>query len=337
MIIVMRPDATEENLAAVAAKLEALGLRLHISKGEARTILGVIGDRSVLRDQAIDRLPGVEKAIPVMQPFKLVNREFHPEDTVVEYEGVRIGGERLAIMAGPCSVENRDMLLETAAAVKKAGATVLRGGAFKPRTSPYSFQGLGEEGLKYLAEARERTGLLVVTELMDPRDMPVLARYADIIQIGARNMHNFRLLTEVGDQPKPVLLKRGMSATIEELLMSAEYIMSRGNSSVILCERGIRTFETYTRNTLDLSAIPVVKRHSHLPIIVDPSHGLGYWEYVETMSKAAIVAGADGLILEVHPRPEEALSDGAQSLKPERFEALMRDLAGVAALVHRKV
>jgi len=337
MIIVMRADATEENIAAVRARLEALGLRVHVSRGEARTILGLIGDRSALRDQAIDRMPGVEKAIPVMQPFKLVNREFHPEDTVVELDGVRIGAEQLVIMAGPCSVENRDTLLEIAAAVKGAGATVLRGGAFKPRTSPYSFQGLGEEGLRYLAEARERTGLLVVTELMDPRDMRLVAKYSDIIQIGARNMQNFRLLTEVGNQPKPVLLKRGMSATIEEWLMSAEYVMSRGNPSVILCERGIRTFETYTRNTLDLSAIPVVKRYSHLPIIVDPSHGLGHWEYVETMSKAAVVAGADGLIIEVHPRPEEALSDGAQSLKPERFEALMRDLAPIASLVNRRL
>lgn len=335
MIIVMKPSTTEEELKNVAERLKDLGFKVHISRGESRTIVGAIGDRAVLQGQAIDRMHGVEKVIPIMKPFKLVSREFKSENTVIEVNGHEIGGEKLTIMAGPCSVEDRVTLLDVAEKISRSGAAFLRGGAFKPRTSPYSFQGLEEEGLKYLAEAREKTGLLVITELMDPRDVPLLRKYSDIIQIGARNMQNFRLLKEVGTLDKPVLLKRGFSNTIEELLMSAEYVLSQGNQKVILCERGIRTFEPYTRNTLDISAIPIIKKLSHLPIIADPSHGVGHWEYVEPMAKAAVIAGADGLLIEVHHNPEEALSDGAQSLKPERFDMLMKDLKAVAALAGR--
>jgi len=280
-------------------------------------------------------MDGVERTVPILRPFKLASRDFHPQDTVVKLNGVSIGGQQVIIMAGPCSVESRDQLLETAHAVKEAGAQILRGGAFKPRTSPYSFQGLGEEGLRLLAAAREETGLLVVTEVMDPQLVPLVTTYADILQIGARNMQNYTLLHAVGEAQRPVLLKRGMMSTVEEMLMAAEYILSHGNNRVILCERGIRTFETYTRNTLDINAIPLLKQLSHLPVVADPSHGTGKWELVEPISRAAVAAGADGLIIEVHQHPEEALSDGAQSLKPTRFAALVESLRPVAEAVGR--
>jgi len=280
-------------------------------------------------------MAGVERTVPLLRPFKLAGREFHPQDTIVAINGVLVGGKQVVVMAGPCAVESRDQLLETARAVKEAGAQVLRGGAFKPRTSPYSFQGLGEEGLRLLAEAREETGLAVVTEVMDPHKVPLVTTYADILQVGARNMQNYALLHAVGEAQRPVLLKRGMMSTVEELLMAAEYILSHGNNRVILCERGIRTFEQYTRNTLDISAVPLLKQLSHLPVVVDPSHATGKWELVEPVSRAAVAAGADGLIIEVHPHPEKALSDGAQSLKPARFAALMRGLRPVAEAVGR--
>jgi 3-deoxy-7-phosphoheptulonate synthase len=280
-------------------------------------------------------IPGVEKVMPVLKPYKLVSREFKPEPSVINVNGVKIGGKALCVMAGPCSVENREMLEETAKLVKQAGAQILRGGAFKPRTSPYSFQGLGEEGLKILRDVGKATGLSIVTELLDSRDVELVERYADIIQIGARNMQNFELLKEVGQSQRPVLLKRGLSATITEFLLAAEYIVSQGNFNVILCERGIRTFETATRFTLDLNAVPVIKRLSHLPIIVDPSHGTGSWEYVAPMSKAAIACGADGLMIEVHPKPEVALSDGPQSLLPKNFTQLIKDVRKIAHAIDR--
>jgi len=301
MIIVLRPRATEEEVAQVCRRIEALGLTPHLSRGVERTIIGAIGDERVLLDKAIEALPMVEKVLPILKPYKLASRDFHPDNTVVAVNGVQVGGPRLAVVAGPCSVETRDMLLSVAKEVKAAGAHLLRGGAFKPRTSPYAFQGLGEEALRYLAEARRETGMPVVTELMDPREAMLVLKYADVIQVGARNMQNFRLLKELGMQKTPVLLKRGMSSTIRELLMSAEYIMSEGNYNVILCERGIRTFEDATRNTLDLSAIPVLKQLTHLPVLVDPSHGTGKWDLVAPMALAAVAAGADGVMVEVHP------------------------------------
>jgi 3-deoxy-7-phosphoheptulonate synthase len=337
MIIIMKPDATEENLEHLTEKLKSLGLKVHLSKGVERTVVGVIGDTAILREEPIEIYPGVERVQPILQPFKLASREFHPEDTVIRVRDITIGGDRIHVMAGPCSVEGRGILLETAQACKAAGATILRGGAFKPRTSPYSFQGLGEEALQYLAEAREATGMPIITECMDPRDAELVYRYADIIQIGARNMQNFTLLKEVGSLDKPVMLKRGMSATVKDLLMSAEYILSQGNHQVMLCERGIRTFETATRNTLDLSAVPVIQILSHLPVVVDPSHGTGLWEFVAPLSKAAVAVGADALMIEVHPRPEEAKSDGAQSLLPARFKDLMNELRGIAQAVGRSL
>jgi 3-deoxy-7-phosphoheptulonate synthase len=279
----------------------------------------------------------VERTVPILRPFKLASRDFHPQDTVIKLNGISIGGEQLVVMAGPCAVESREQLLETAHVVREAGAHVLRGGAYKPRTSPYSFQGMGEEGLRILAEAREQTGLLIVTEVMDPQLVPLVSTFADILQIGARNMQNYALLHAVGEAQKPVLLKRGMMSTVEEMLMATEYILSHGNNRVILCERGIRTFETYTRNTLDINAVPLLKQLSHLPVIADPSHGTGKWELVSPVSRGAIAAGADGLMIEVHPRPEEALSDGAQSLKPSRFVELIESLRPIAAAVGRKL
>jgi len=335
MIVVMKQDATRAQITNVTARIERLGCRVHISEGEERTIIGVIGNGRPLEREPIERMDGVERTVPILRPFKLASRDFHPQDTVVLVNGVSIGDHQVVVMAGPCAVESRDQLLETARAVKKAGALVLRGGAFKPRTSPYSFQGLGEEGLRLLAEARDETGLPIVTEVMDPQEMPLVTTYADILQVGARNMQNYVLLHAVGEAQRPVLLKRGMMSTIEELLMAAEYILSHGNDRVILCERGIRTFETYTRNTLDISAVPLLKQLSHLPVVVDPSHGTGKWELVEPVSRAAVAAGADGLLIEVHHHPEEALSDGAQSLKPARFAALMRGLQPVAEAVGR--
>jgi len=337
MIIVLRPDATEEQQDHIIKKLKGLGLQVHISKGTERTILGAIGDEAILQSVPLEAIPGVEKVHPILKPYKLASRDFRKENTIIDVGGAQIGGNRIAVMAGPCAIENKTLLVEIAKEVKSAGANFLRGGAFKPRTSPYAFQGLEEEGLKYLAETRERVGLPVVTEVMDPRDIDMIVKYADILQIGARNMQNFRLLKDVGLCKKPVLLKRGISATIKEWLMSAEYIMSGGNHQVILCERGIRTYETATRNTLDLSAIPVLKQMTHLPVVVDPSHAVGKWDLVAPMAKAAVAAGADGLIIEVHSNPEEALCDGEQSLKPKSFKQLMEELRPIAVAVGRTI
>lgn len=337
MIIVMKPDHTQEELQRVVRRLEEFGLRAHISHGEHRTIVGAIGDEQILREVPLESMPGVEKVMPILKPYKLVSREFKPEDTIIKVNGYSIGGKKIQIFAGPCAVESREMLEEVAKALRPLGVNFLRGGAFKPRTSPYSFQGLGRQALEYLARVREETGMLIVTELMDPRDTVLVCKYADIVQIGTRNMQNFKLLTEVGNIEKPVLLKRGMSATIKEFLMSAEYIVSQGNEKVILCERGIRTFETETRNTLDLSAVPLLKQLTHLPVIVDPSHGVGRADLVPAMARAAIAAGADGLMIEVHPRPEEALSDGPQSLRPEEFARLMDDLRRIAHVIDREI
>ncbi len=335
MIIVMRSAATQTDIDQVVERIIQHGLKPHISRGVERTIIGAIGDERILRNVPFQALPGVEEVLTILKPFKLASRDFKTEPSVVEVNGVAVGGGRLAVIAGPCSVEGREMLLDTAQKIKEAGATLLRGGAFKPRTSPYSFQGLGEEGLRYLAEVREVTGLPVVTELMDPRDAELIMKYADMVQIGARNMQNFRLLKEVGMHHKPVLLKRGMSSTIKELLMSAEYIMSEGNYNIVLCERGIRTFEDYTRNTLDLSAVPSLKQLSHLPVIVDPSHGTGKWDLVAPLALAAIAVGADGIMVEVHPQPEMALSDGPQALIPDRFSTLMEQIRALAPIVGR--
>ncbi|MCM8765560.1 MAG: 3-deoxy-7-phosphoheptulonate synthase [Candidatus Omnitrophica bacterium] len=337
MIIVLRPDATKEQIEHIVKKVESLGLKTMVSQGVERTIIGVIGKEDILQVQPLEIYPGVEKVMPVLAPYKLVSREFKPTDTIIEVKGVSIGSEKIVVMAGPCSIERYDLLLETARKVKSAGASILRGGAFKPRTSPYSFQGLGEEGLKYLKDVAEKVGMVTVTEIMDPRDLPLVERYADIIQIGARNMQNFNLLKEVGLSRKPVLLKRGMMSTIKELLMSAEYILSNGNFNVILCERGIRTFEESTRFTLDVSAVPVIKQLSHLPVIVDPSHAAGKWGLVPPLAQAAVAAGCDGLIVEVHPNPEEALSDGIQQLLPERFSEMMESLRKIAQAVGRKI
>jgi 3-deoxy-7-phosphoheptulonate synthase len=315
--------------------MEELGYRVHLSEGEERTIVGIIGNGRPLNRELIERMMGVERTLPVLRPFKLAGRDFQPQDTVVTVNGVAIGGEQLVVMAGPCAVENREQLLETARAVKKAGARVLRGGAFKPRTSPYDFQGLGEDGLRLLAEAREEVGIPIVTEVMDPQLVPLVATYADILQVGARNTQNYALLHAMGEAQRPVLLKRGMMSTVEELLMAAEYILSHENEQVILCERGIRTFEHYTRNTFDINAIPVLKGLTHLPVVADPSHATGKWELVGPAARAAVAAGADGLMIEVHPHPEQALSDGAQSLKPERFESLMDELRQVAEAIGR--
>lgn len=339
-IIVLKPTATEEDIRRIVKKLESRGLGVNISKGTERTVIGVIGDTSKIgedEEDAIRVMPGIEDVMRILKPYKLASRDFRSEDTTIDIRGNIIGGKKIQVMAGPCAVENKTMIISIAEKVREAGASFLRGGAFKPRTSPYSFQGLGEEGLRYLAEARKKTGLPVVTELMDPRDIEVILKYTDIVQIGTRNMQNFRLLLEVGTCDKPILLKRGFSATIKEWLMSAEYIMSRGNQKIILCERGVRTFETATRNTLDISAIPVLKQLTHLPVVVDPSHGVGKWELVAPMSKAAIAAGADGLLIEVHINPEEALSDGEQSLKPDYFKKLMNELKPIATAVGREI
>ncbi len=338
MIIVLRPDATDEQINHIIEKVQKLGLKPHVSKGTERTIIGVIGPEDVLRVTPLEVFPGVEKVIAVLSPYKLVSREFKAEDSVIDLsKGVKLGGKKIVVMAGPCTIENLDTLYEVAREVKKAGATVLRGGAFKPRTSPYSFQGLGEEGLKMLNKVGNELGLATVTEVMDPRDVELVAKYADVLQIGCRNMQNFNLLKEVGQTKKPVLLKRGMSSTIKELLMSAEYILSGGNFNVILCERGIRTFEDFTRNTLDISAVPAAEQLSHLPMIVDPSHAAGKWGLVPALSKAAISAGADGLIIQVHSHPEDAVSDGAQSLIPNNFAQLMEELRVIATAIGREI
>ena len=326
MVIVMS-SRKREHIDYVVKKVEALGYKAHLIEGVERTVIAAVGDeRGKSRLQSLEALEHVERVFPILKSFKLAGRESHEEDTVVDVGPCSIGGKQFVVMAGPCSVESREQILETAHAVKEAGATILRGGAYKPRTSPYSFQGLQEEGLKYLKEASEATGLPFITEVMSPEQVPLVSQYADILQLGARNMQNYGLLMAAGKSTKPVFLKRGMMSTISEWLMSAEYVMAEGNTSVIMCERGIRTFETETRNTLDMSAVPVIKKLSHLPIVVDPSHGTGNWAYVAPMAKAAVVAGADGLMIEVHPRPSEAYSDGAQSLKPERFAALMKEI-----------
>lgn len=338
MIIVLKPEATQKQLNHLVSKIKKLGLKPWISKGVERTIVGVIGEEDIIRVQPLEAFPGVEKVLAILKPYKLASRDFKKQDSIIDVGGgVRIGGKKLVVMAGPCSVENEKLLIDIAKSVKKAGATVLRGGAFKPRTSPYSFQGLGIKGLKMLAKARQETGLRIITELMDVRSLDDVLKYTDIIQIGARNMQNFDLLKEVGKTKKPVLLKRGMSNTIKEFLMSAEYILSEGNFNVILCERGIRTFEDATRFTLDVAAVPVVKNLSHLPIIVDPSHATGRWGLVIPSAKAAIAAGADGLIVEVHPNPEEAMSDGEQSLLPENFAKMMKEVKRVAEAVDREI
>jgi len=336
MIIVLKPGTQDADIEDVCRRIEGLGLRAHVSRGEQRTVIGAIGDdRFKARLQALEALECVESMVPILQPFKLASRDVRATDTIVEVDGVRIGGPYLAVMAGPCSVESQEQLRTIAEGVKAAGAHILRGGAFKPRTSPYAFQGLEEEGLRLLAAARKETGLPVVTEVLEPDKVGVVAEYADILQIGARNTQNFSLLKEVGQCGKPVLLKRGMATTIKEFLLSAEYILAGGNPNVILCERGIRTFETTTRFTLDLNAVPVIKKLSHLPVVVDPSHGTGHWEYVAPMAKAGLACGADGLMIEVHHRPAEALSDGPQSLKPDKFARLMGELRVLAQAIGR--
>jgi len=338
MIIVLKPTATKKQIDHIIAKIGKLGLKPWLSEGVERSIIGVIGEEDVVRTLPFEGMPGVERAVPILKPYKLASLDYRPEASEFKLgKDVTIGGKKIVVMAGPCSVENREMLLKTAEVVKKAGATVLRGGAFKPRTSPYSFQGLGEEGLKYMAEARQKTGLLVVTELMDVRNLEMVIKYTDIIQIGARNMQNYDLLKEVGRVQKPVFLKRGMANTVKEFLMSAEYVLSEGNQNVILCERGIRTFEDFTRFTLDLNAVPAIKSVSHLPVVVDPSHGTGRWGMVTAMARAAVAAGADGLMVEVHPAPEDAFSDGDQSLLPEKFDELMREVKGIAEAMGREI
>lgn len=321
MMIVMKADASEEQIRHVVERLEKIGARGHISKGEFVTIVGAIGDDERIKELPLEVLPGVDKVLPILKPYKLASRETHPDDTVVRVNDRAVGGGMFALIAGPCSVESEEQYLEAARRARDAGATMLRGGAYKPRTSPYSFQGLGEEGLKIMAAAREETGLPIVTELMDTRDVETVLKYADVIQIGTRNMQNFLLLSEVGKVERPVLLKRGMSAKIEELLMAAEYILKEGNADVILCERGIRTFETATRFTLDLAAVPVIKSQSHLPVVVDPSHAMGKSDLVLPLSRAAVAVGADGLLVETHPDPEQALCDGSQSLPMADFTA----------------
>lgn len=335
MIVVMKPGANKEQILAVSQRLVELGFKTHPIYGQEKTVIGAIGDKKALSSEAIINLPGVEKIVPIMKPYKLVSRELKETSTIIRIGGVPVGGHGLAIMAGPCAVESEEQLLLTARAIKASGAQILRGGAFKPRTSPYAFQGLEEEGLKMLARVREQVGLPIITEVVDTRDVALVAEYADALQIGARNMQNFRLLQEAGATGKPILLKRGLAATIEEWLMSAEYILDSGNPNVILCERGIRTFETATRFTLDLAAVVVAKENSHLPVIVDPSHGTGSWRLVLPLARAAVAVGADGLIIEVHPDPARALCDGPQSLHPETFDRLMGELASVSLAVGR--
>jgi 3-deoxy-7-phosphoheptulonate synthase len=335
MIVVMKSDATMSDISSVIKSLESMGYKPHPTRGADRTIIGVVDARQGADFSQIESTPGVEQVIPITKAYKMVSREFRPQNTVVNVNGVAVGGPEFVVMAGPCAVENRDQVLTAARAVKQAGASILRGGAFKPRTSPYSFQGLGEDGLKILLAAKRETGLPVVTEVISPELVPLVSEYADVLQIGARNMQNYALLEAVGKIRKPVLLKRGMMSTVEELLMAAEYILSNGNQQVILCERGIRTFENSTRNTLDISAVPVIKRNSHLPIIVDPSHAAGHTEFVSALALAAVAAGADGLIVEVHPCPETAWCDGVQSLSIENFNEMMTGIRAVAKAVGR--
>lgn len=338
MIIVMKQGAGQPDIEAVVKRVEELGKKVHLSRGEARTIIGVIGaDEHMVSEANFEVMDGVEKTMRVMQPYKLASRDFSHENTIIQANGVAIGGKKIAVMAGPCSVESRQMILDTAHMVKEAGATVLRGGAFKPRSSPYSFQGLGEEGLKYLAEAREATGLAIITEVMSVDEIELVGEYTDIFQVGARNNQNYSLLKALGKANKPVFLKRGISGTIQELLMGAEYILSGGNMQVMVCERGIRTYETATRNTFDINAIPLLKEMTHLPVVADPAHGTGMANLVPAISKAAVAAGADVLMVEVHPDPKRAWSDGAQSLNPAGFTKLMNDLRPIAAAVGREI
>ncbi|MCB0073217.1 MAG: 3-deoxy-7-phosphoheptulonate synthase [Caldilineaceae bacterium] len=336
MIIVMKPHAQPVQVEAVVNRVEELGYKVHLSRGEAVTIVGIIGaDEHLLQQATFEVMDGVERTMRVMQPYKVASRDFSREDSVIDVNGVKIGGKKIVVMAGPCSVESREQIIETAQAVKAAGAKVLRGGAFKPRTSPYDFQGHGLKGLEYLAEAREQTGLAIITEVMGPDEVDLVGEYTDIFQVGARNTQNYTLLKALGKVNKPVFLKRGISGTLQELLMSAEYILSGGNMQVMLCERGIRTYETATRNTFDINAIPFLKGETHLPIVADPSHGTGKWDLVGAVAKAAVAAGADALMIEVHPDPARAWSDGAQSLTVDRFTKLMAELRPLAAAVGR--
>ena len=338
MIVVMKQNSSADQVEEVVKRVEELGYKVHLSRGEARTIIGIIGaDDYMIQQDTFEVLDGVEKTVRIMQPYKYASRDFVQSSTTIPVNGISVGGERIVVMAGPCSVESREQILETAHAVKEAGGSVLRGGAFKPRSSPYSFQGLGEEGLKYLAEAREQTGLPIITEVMSTEDLELVGEYTDIFQIGARNNQNYPLLKAVGKTSKPVFLKRGISGTIQELLMGAEYILSNGNMQVMVCERGIRTYETATRNTFDINAIPVLKQLTHLPVVADPAHGTGQWEYVSPIAKAAVAAGADALMIEVHPNPSKAWSDGAQSLTFKRFDSLMKELRLIASAVGRQL
>ncbi len=337
MIIVTKPGTTDEQIQHIVNRIHEWGLKTEVSHGAVRVVIGVIGPEDVIREKPLAAIPGVESVTPVLKPYKLVAHEFRGTHSPVKVGNVAVGGNQIAVMSGPCSVESREQIISIAKDIKAAGATILRGGAFKPRTSPYSFQGLGVDGLKLLAEAREATGLPVITEIMDTKDLEAVEQYADCLQIGARNMQNFSLLKEVGRSKLPVMLKRGMSATIKDLLMSAEYILSEGNFNVMLCERGIRTFETYTRNTLDLNAIPVLKAETHLPVVVDPTHGVGLREHVAAMAVASVAAGADALMVEVHNSPELAKSDGEQALLPDEFACLMNRVRAVAEAVGRSL
>jgi 3-deoxy-7-phosphoheptulonate synthase len=336
MIIVMKKKADPKELENVIKWIEATGYQAHVSEGVERTIIGAVGDeRGKVALKGAENMPGVDKVMPILQPYKLASRETKEGNTVIKVGEAEIGGPKCIVMAGPCAVESEEQLIEAAFVVKRAGASLLRGGAFRPRTSPYSFQGMGEEGLKILARTREKTGLPIVTEVMGPGEVALVEKYADVLQVGARNVQNFVLLKELGLARKPVLLKRGMMTTLEELLMSAEYILAAGNEQVILCERGIRTFETSMRNTLDISAVPVLKEKTHLPVIVDPSHAIGQWRFVLPLAKAAVAVGADGLLIEVHPEPEKALCDGAQSLKPEKFYEFMEEIESIAKITRK--
>jgi len=334
MLIIMRVEATKEQIKSVVSKVELNGFKAHLSEGAERTVIGVVGNNPIVTQEQFIRMPGVDRIVPISRPYKLSSREFIQEDSVIQVNGLRIGGGGdIVIIGGPCAVESRSQLLEIAWAIKEAGANALRGGAFKPRTSPYSFQGLGIKALEYLAEAHQQTGLPVISEVLSREQIPIATQYVDILQIGARNMQNYDLLHAAGESHRPVLLKRGMSATVEELLMAAEYILSHSNRNVILCERGIRTFETATRNTTDINAIPLLKSMTHLPVFIDPSHSTGHWQLVTPVARAGIAAGADGILIEVHPKPEEALSDGGQSLKLERFAQLIREVRAIAQVM----
>jgi 3-deoxy-7-phosphoheptulonate synthase len=337
MMIIMKPNATPQQVETVIEKVRSVGLSVHLSQGVEATVIGAVGETHNIPVEQFEGLEGVEAVKRITQPFKLASRQFHPEDSVFPLDGFQIGGQEIVVIAGPCSVESRTQLLETAHAVREAGANALRGGVFKPRTSPYSFQGLGEQGLEYLAEARQQTGMPIVVEIMSQMQLELMLKYVDVLQLGARNMQNFNLLRAVGEARTTVLLKRGLSATVEELLMSAEYVLSGGNKQVILCERGIRTFETATRNTTDINSIPVLKNLTHLPVVLDPSHSTGHADYVTSIARAAVAAGADGLIVEVHPDPAHALSDGVQSLRPEKFADLVRQVRLIADAVGRRV